>query len=54
MNVREVISLKTMSKAFERLSRCEVLKIPNQMSVNKNLYKIGSEICNLTLKSVLR
>ena len=23
MNVREVISLKTMSKAFERLSRCD-------------------------------
>lgn len=34
MNVREVISLKTMSNAFEQLSRYEVLKIPHQMGVN--------------------
>ena len=34
MNVREVISLKTMSNAFVRLSRCEVLKTSNQLGVN--------------------
>ena len=30
-----MISLKIMSNTFERLSRCQLLKITSQMDVNK-------------------
>lgn len=38
-DAREVISLKTTSNTFERLSSCELLKIATQVDVNKTYVK---------------